>query len=320
MANQIQKKFILDGAIDGVKIKLLYGQALKGLNLSGQEVEMLKIDGDGNVLLKGAVVATKAQLDQVVLDYVAADAVVLSSAQSYADTKKAEAISEILGGAPAEALDTIKELADALQDEQDALASLITTVGTNLQTAKDYADSQDVIALQAAKDYADAQIAAIPPVDLSGKADISYVDSQDAQVLVDAKAYTDAQIAAIPPVDLSTIESNISTLQGKVTTIEGEIDTLQSDVLALQNAQVITFEKESFTAASPLTDISLAHQAIEKSLVVFVGRLALHAGEDYTVSVVGGVTKLTWAGDFAVGGVEGIEAGDKIKVIYAYMA
>ena len=79
-----------------------------------------------------------------------------------------------------------------------------------------------------------------------------------------------------------------------------------------------TFEKEQFVAAAPLLSISLGHQVVEKSLAVFVGRLALHAGEDYSVSVVDGVTVLTWMGDFMLGGSEAIEAGDKIYVTYYY--
>ena len=98
-----------------------------------------------------------------------------------------------------------------------------------------------------------------------------------------------------------------------LTLVSNRVDVLESK-------PTVTFEKESFVAAAPLTDITLAHEAIEKSLVVFVGRLALHATDDYTVSIVAGKTKLTWAGDFAVGGIEAIEVGDVIKVCYSYNA
>ena len=49
--------------------------------------------------------------------------------------------------------------------------------------------SADAATLVSAKSYTDAQIAAIPPVDISGKANKTYVDSQDAAKLVEAKAY-----------------------------------------------------------------------------------------------------------------------------------
>ena len=81
------------------------------------------------------------------------------------------------------------------------------------------------------------------------------------------------------------------------------------------------YEKESFTAdATMVTNgyVDLAHQVDEKSLMLHVGRLAGFVGEDYTLSVVGGVTRVTFAGSFASGGAEAVAAGDKIKVSYSY--
>jgi hypothetical protein len=80
------------------------------------------------------------------------------------------------------------------------------------------------------------------------------------------------------------------------------------------------FSKETFEidVTSELSYIELAQAPVANSLVVFVNRLAVHEGEDYTVSVVDGVTRLTWAGEFAVGGIEEIELGDFIRVTYMY--
>lgn len=80
------------------------------------------------------------------------------------------------------------------------------------------------------------------------------------------------------------------------------------------------FAKETFEidVTAELSYVELAQTPVANSLVVFVNRLAVHEGVDYTVSVVDGVTRLTWAGDFAVGGVEEIELGDFIRVTYMY--
>jgi hypothetical protein len=43
----------------------------------------------------------------------------------------------------------------------------------------------------------------------------------------------------------------------------------------------------------------------------------VHKDEDYSVSVVGGKSVLTWMGDFAQGESEGIEEGDVIFVTFA---
>jgi hypothetical protein len=79
------------------------------------------------------------------------------------------------------------------------------------------------------------------------------------------------------------------------------------------------FEKQKFVIdeTSELSSIELSHECMENSLVVCVGRLMVHKDEDYSVSVVGGKTVLTWTGDFATGGVEGIEEGDVIFVTFA---
>jgi len=50
-----------------------------------------------------------------------------------------------------------------------------------------------------------------------------------------------------------------------------------------------------------------------------VGRMAVHEGEDFTVSVVGGKTRLTWIGSLvSPEGAEAIETGDKVFFVGAY--
>lgn len=49
-----------------------------------------------------------------------------------------------------------------------------------------------------------------------------------------------------------------------------------------------------------------------------VDRLVAHAGDDYTVSVVGGVTRITFAGSLVVGEEEELVAGDVVRVMYRY--
>jgi hypothetical protein len=79
------------------------------------------------------------------------------------------------------------------------------------------------------------------------------------------------------------------------------------------------FQKQKFVIdeTSELSSIELSHECMENSLTVCVGRLMVHKDEDYSVSVVGGKTVLTWMGDFAQGESEGIEEGDVIFVTFA---
>ena len=141
----------------------------------------------------------------------------------------------------------------------------------------------------------------------------------DAQTLQDAKDYTDAQIAAIPEVDLSAIESDISDLQAADISLQSAIDAEKARIDALE-AAAPTFNKMKITMQEgQLAYVDLAHDAIENSIVVSVGRVMIHATDDYTVSVEGGVTRLTFVGSLASpNGDEAIEVGDNVYVTYAY--
>lgn len=93
------------------------------------------------------------------------------------------------------------------------------------------------------------------------------------------------------------------------------VDGLDSRVDALEAKG---FSKGSQVIGANLEFIDLDRQ-YSVILSVAVGRLALHEGEDYTVSVVGGVTRLTWIGSIAhPDGAEKIETGDKVFYAGAY--
>jgi hypothetical protein len=133
-------------------------------------------------------------------------------------------------------------------------------------------------------------------------------------------------------------ENADSALDGRLTTAEGEIDTLQSGlaqelidraagdsalntrVTALETAPpgMVAHKMGPITVSSlELVSIDCEHEAKPMSLHVFVGRLAVHEGEDYTVSVVSGKTRITWIGSLVnPGGVESIEVGDKVYISY----
>lgn len=94
------------------------------------------------------------------------------------------------------------------------------------------------------------------------------------------------------------------------------------DALALKQANV-AWVKQSFDLTS--TDITngyidLSHEALASSVVAFVDRLAIHQGSDYTVSVVGGVTRLTFAGDLIAPGQSQLDANDNIYVTFMRLA
>jgi hypothetical protein len=62
--------------------------------------------------------------------------------------------------------------------------------------------------------------------------------------------------------------------------------------------------------------IELAYKAHADSIVPSIDRLLLIEGDDYTVQVVGGKTRLMFTGSIATGGFEAVGAGDRVVVRY----
>lgn len=108
-----------------------------------------------------------------------------------------------------------------------------------------------------------------------------------------------------------------------VNTMVGSETDQAPSVSAVKAYIADNYAKESFTLTSTeITQgyIELADEAHEFSICAFVDRLAMHGGSDYTVSVEGGVSRLTFAGAMALGGSEALEAGDVIRVSYVKVA
>ena len=113
------------------------------------------------------------------------------------------------------------------------------------------------------------------------------------------------------------IRSDVDDLDGYAQDIRSDLDALQSAFDAQVDGPF--YNKMKIEVSTNLATVELAHEAIANSIVVSVGRLMVHKDEDFTVSVVGGVTHLTWIGDMASpDGVEAIQSGDKVFVTYAY--
>lgn len=82
-----------------------------------------------------------------------------------------------------------------------------------------------------------------------------------------------------------------------------------------------TWHKENFTLSSgDITNqyVDLAFQAAEGSMSFNYDGLIQFEGDDYTLSTVGGVTRVTLAGSLATGGDSALVSGDKIYIQYQY--
>lgn len=91
------------------------------------------------------------------------------------------------------------------------------------------------------------------------------------------------------------------------------------DTTNLTFYQLNQWNKEDLTLNG--TDITnqykdLAFEAAPSSLDLFVDGIMQDEGSDYTLSVVGGVTRITFAGDLATAGAAALISGDILRVKY----
>jgi hypothetical protein len=338
MAQQIKKKFLSPEVVSYFDDQIVS--------------EKNRAEGQESAIRSEFAAADEAKLLEAKAYAEAQDALNLAEAKEYAELKVAEAKSEIMGGIPSATLDTIAEIAEALASEQTATGAILSQIagleeskatkealdGTVASFLEDIADLSvdiaegDLASVNESKAYTDAQIAAIPAVDLSSYETIANVDSKDAAKLLEAKAYTDAQIAAIPPVDISGkantsyVDSQDAAIQSELDNLEGYSQDLRDDVdghetrLVALEAKVDGpfFSNEKLTVGAELGFVELSME-VKKIMSCAVGRLAVHEGEDFDVTVVGGKSRLTWKGSLlAPSGEECIETGMNVFVVYAY--
>jgi NifU-like protein involved in Fe-S cluster formation len=81
------------------------------------------------------------------------------------------------------------------------------------------------------------------------------------------------------------------------------------------------FAKETYLIQAADTVIvsdyyDLDHEIEANSLIAFVDRLAIHETVDYTISVVGGVTRVTFIGDLIAPGQSQLSIGDRLSFTY----
>jgi hypothetical protein len=142
--------------------------------------------------------------------------------------------------------------------------------------------------------------------------------------------YSDSRLTQEISNRTSDVNAEESRAMAAESTLQAGIDSEESRAIAseeslavrISSLESVSFNKESFLVGSNgvgTSHVDLAHEVDDMSLVVFVGRLALHKDEDFTVSVVSDVTRITFTGSFASGGDEAVANGDKIFVTYSFV-
>lgn len=190
----IKKKAIENGAVDGEIIKLLEGQAIKAVD-GGVDVDLVKVES-GKVKVLGSEVELKSSSESK-----------LAEAKAYADQVK----SDIMGGLPAQALDTIKELADAIQSDESIVQTVISNV-SSISSALTQAQSDFNAALsaeQSARESADSNL-----------------QTQINNAVGNASSDFTAAIAQ----EVSDRQAADSVLDGKITTEKNRAESAESQI------------------------------------------------------------------------------------------
>jgi hypothetical protein len=197
---------------------------------------------DLNTSLQGIIDAIEADVDANEATAAAGDVATLASANAYTDT----AISDLTNGADA-ALDTLKEIGDALAAGDSSVTDALTAQITTEATARDNADNAldvriDALevdpttqsAVDAEKTAREAAIAAeVVARDAAIETEEIARIAADAATLASAYSYTDTQVAAGDAVvtnyaaSLNTTEA--ATRAAADSTLSARLDVLEAD-------------------------------------------------------------------------------------------
>jgi len=382
MALQIKGKFIEESAIDGEKLKLSSGQAVKLVKADGTTVvRLIELDeATGKVLVDGVAVALEPALlaeiqaredadtalsaaiqaaiqaeaesrvaaDNTLQDNIDAEAAARAGLESSLDAEVARATgAETALQTALTAEESARQAADtALSGRLDIIEGPETQAGSiakALKDAKDYVN--DVIGVSSAAVSAFASLAeqmtdgnaATGVIDALGSLETrldviegdATVEGSVAKAESDANAYADAAVLVEKNRAEAAEALLTSNLADEVTNRIADVNAEESRALAAEGAlsgRVDVLEgqlhrKMKFViTATDITNgyIDLAHEAMTNSIVASVGRLMIQegAGEDYEVSVVGGVSRLTFVGNLVDPSEEKLEVGDVIYVKY----
>jgi hypothetical protein len=174
-------------------------------------------------------------------------------------------------------------------------------------TARDAAISVAVMAEQFARELFDTSF--------DQRLNQEVLDRQAAMVA--EQVARDAAVAGLASAvgeELTFVASNLaqetSARQAADVAIDARLDSIEA-------APHIEGRKELKTlGAGDLAYVDMAAMALDNTMMVIVGGLVHHEGESYALSAQGGVTRLTWAGDLASGGLNPLAAGDKVYCQY----
>lgn len=300
--SQIQKKFIKDDAVDESKILLLNSGALKARNAADSaNVELLELDSSDILkLLK------RPRMDASVAA-VADDADVIT--KGFFD----EGVTDVLGQPSGIATLDVNGKLESSQVPAIAITDVFVVADITARDALTGIEEGDVAKVLDAG-------AGLPKtyiydgsawVEIESGSDVDTVNGQTGTVVLESD-----------DINLPTAIRGATEVQAALSQLDTDLATAEGAISALEGASVEFVQEKFVLGAGDITNgyIDLAELAIAASINAFVDRLAIHATDDYTLSTVGGVTRITFAGSLITVGQEKLAAGDVVRVKYAKQA
>lgn len=212
----------------------------------------------------------------------------LAEAKTYTDQK----ITDVINFAPT-ALDTLKELAEAIGNDPNFYVNIATTfTALNLQiaTLQQKLDSLTTsIVSQKETFLVNSSILASNYIDLAEK-----VAESSLMVFIDRVPVHINEDYTLSTVDNKT---RITFINSDDNTFYLENDKIYAQYFSADFDYNIEFIKDKYIISAQdmaLGYVDLSDEASDESLTAFLGRIALHEGEDYLLSYVNGVTRFTF--------------------------
>ncbi len=251
MALQIQKKFIGNDQVDGEKILLNAGQAIKAKDSSNVEQDLIKLGASDEVLVKGQEVALKAALDQEVIDRAAGDDALdlrLDAAEGTISTHTSQ-ISTLQSDLSLETSNRIAADND-LDFRLDAAEGTISTHTSQISTL------QSDLSLETSN-----RIAADNDLDFrldAAEGTISTHTSQISTLQSDLSLETSNRIAADNDLDfrLDAAEGTISTHTSQISTLQSDLSLETSNRIAADNDLDFRLDAAEGTISTHTSQIS----------------------------------------------------------------
>ena len=226
--------------------------------------------------LQGNIDVVSAGLATEIANRTAGDTATLSSANTYTDT----AINNLVDGA-GPALDTLKELGDALEDNDDEIAALVTSLAneTTARTAGDDALSGRLDVLEAdptTQTLLDAETTARTTADSALDGRVSTLEGN--------AAITDPTTATAVAAVQSDVDANETASVAADAALSGRLDVLEVDPTT--QAEVDTKLDASAVSAYGLTLVDDADAATART-TLGLGDVATTAAADYATAAQG---------------------------------